>query len=254
MAFIAAVLFIASVALSLSLRIAQEYQRAVVFRFGRVTGPRGPGLFFLLPLVERSALVDLRVVTCKLDTQETVTRDGVAVKVNAVLWYRASNPVRVLVSVEDWHSAVKQAAETAMRDAIGQNELDHLLKDRQNANNALCAQLSSAVSKWGVEISAVELKDLDIPEGMQRAIAKEAEAVREKRARIIKAQGEMEAAAKLSDAALTMAATPGALELRRLQAITEIGAERNSTIVVAMPMDAVSAASSTIALARAGAN
>jgi regulator of protease activity HflC (stomatin/prohibitin superfamily) len=237
------------VLLLLTVRMAQEYQRAVIFRFGREVGVRGPGLFFLIPLVERAVFVDLRTVTRQLETQETVTRDGVAVKVNAVLWYQAVDPVRTVVRVVDWHDAVRQAAETGMRDTIGQNELDHLLKDRLNANLSLKNLLAAAVGKWGVEVTAVELKDLDIPEAMQRALAREAEAVREKRARIIKAEGELEAATKLAEAAQIMAATPAALELRRLQTLSEIGAEHNSTIVVAMPAE--SHAGTMAAMARA---
>lgn len=238
-----------------SIRMAQEYQRAVIFRFGREVGIRGPGLFLIIPGAERAVIVDLRTITRQLETQETVTRDGVAVKVNAVLWYQAVDPVKTVVAVADWNEAVKQAAETAMRDTIGQNELDLLLKDRLNANLDLKRMLSAAVEKWGVEVTAVELKDLDIPENMQRAIAKEAEAVREKRARIIKAEGEMEAAAKLNEAALIMSPHSAALELRRLQALTEIGAEHNSVIIVAMPTDASNTATSAgIARAVAEAN
>jgi regulator of protease activity HflC (stomatin/prohibitin superfamily) len=231
-----------------SIRMAQEYQRAVMFRFGRVIGIRGPGIFLKIPFAERAVFVDLRTVTRQLETQETVTRDGVAVKVNAVLWYQAADPVKTVVSVADWNEAVKQAAETAMRDTIGQNELDHLLKDRLNANLDLKNLLSTAVQRWGVEITAVELKDLDIPENMQRAIAKEAEAIREKRARI-KAEGEMEAANKLNEAAGIISRNNVALELRRLQALTEIGAEHNSVIIVAMPTDSHGAAV-TAAIAR----
>ena len=238
------------VLLAASVRMAQEYQRAVIFRFGRVIGIRGPGLFLKIPFAERLVRVDMRTITRQLETQETVTRDGVAVSVNAVLWYQAVDPVKTVVNVADWNEAVKQAAETAMRDTIGQNELDHLLKDRLNANLDLKTLLSAAVQKWGVEISAVELKDLDIPETMQRAIAKEAEAIREKRARIIKAEGEMEAASKLNDAADIMSRNSVALELRRLQALTEIGAEHNSVIIVAMPPES-QAAGMTAAMARA---
>jgi regulator of protease activity HflC (stomatin/prohibitin superfamily) len=233
-----------------SIRMAQEYERAVIFRFGRVVDTRGPGLFFKLPLAERAAFVDLRTITRQLETQETVTRDGVAVKVNAVLWYQATDPVKTVVEVADWNEAVRQAAETAMRDTVGQNELDHLLKDRLNANFDLKTLLTATVQKWGVEISAVELKDLDIPENMQRAIAKEAEAIREKRARIIKAEGEMEAADKLNEAAQIMSRNSVALELRRLQTLTEIGAEHNSVIIVAMPTES-NATAMTAGLARA---
>jgi regulator of protease activity HflC (stomatin/prohibitin superfamily) len=221
-----------------SVRLAQEYQRAVMFRFGRHVGMRGPGLFFILPFgMERSVFVDLRTITVKLDTQETLTRDGVAVKVNAVLWCQAEYPDQTVLTVVDWQQAVRESAETSLRDTIGQSELDELLKHRLTANEALKQLLVAAVTKWGVKVTAVEIKDLDIPEQMQRAIAKEAEAIRERRARIIKADGEMEAAGKLAEAAAIMAATPTALELRRLQTLSEIGAEHNSTIVVSMPTD-----------------
>ncbi len=246
-----AIVVLVIIILANTIRMAQEYQRAVIFRFGRVVDTRGPGLFLKIPLAERAVIVDLRTITRQLETQETVTRDGVAVKVNAVLWYQAVDPVRTVVSVADWNEAVKQAAETAMRDTIGQNELDHLLKDRLNANLDLKALLSSAVVKWGVEVIAVELKDLDIPETMQRAIAKEAEAVREKRARVIKAEGELEASAKLNEAAIVMSRNPAALELRRLQTMTEIGAEHNSVIIVSMPNEMGTTAATSAALARA---
>ncbi len=244
-------LLVAAGLLAASLRLAQEYERYVVFRLGRVTGARGPGLFFLIPLIERATLVDTRTITSQLATQETVTKDGVAVKINAVLWFRAENPVRTVVEVLDWQGAVQQAAETAMRDTIGQNELDGLLKDRVRVNEVLLQSLSASVTKWGVQVVAVELKDLDIPENMQRAIAKEAEAVREKRARIIKAEGESEAAAKLAEAAQTMAANPMAMELRRLQTLTEIGAEHNSTIIISTPNGAGAEVAQVAAVARA---
>lgn len=234
--FVTAAVILVVIAL-LSIRMTWEYQRAVVFRLGRLAGLRGPGLFLLIPLAETSIRVDLRTVTLELDTQETVTKDGVAVKVNAVLWYRAVDPIQTVIAVSNWNNAVKQAAETALRDTIGQNELDSLLKNRVTANEALKVLLTKAIAKWGVEAMAVELKDLDIPESMQRAIAREAEAVREKRARIIKAEGELEAAQKLTQAATIMAAAPGAMQLRHLQTLSEIGAEHNSTIVVALPAD-----------------
>jgi regulator of protease activity HflC (stomatin/prohibitin superfamily) len=220
-----------------SIRMAQEYQRAVIFLLGRVVGTRGPGLFLKLPFIERAVIVDLRTITTQLETQETVTSDGVPAKVNAVVWYHAVSPAKTIVAVLDWHEAVRQAALTALRDTIGQSELDHLLKDRLNANLNLKRLLGVAVEKWGVEITTVELKDLDIPENMQRAIAKEAEAIREKRARIIKADGELEAATKLNEAAAIIAPHPTALELRRLQALTEIGVEHNSVIIVSLPVE-----------------
>jgi regulator of protease activity HflC (stomatin/prohibitin superfamily) len=229
--------------LILSVRMAQEYQRAVIFRLGRLKGHRGPGLYFLIPFIERRVTVDLRTITQQLDTQETLSSDGVAVKVNAVLWYRAADPERTVVSVANWRNAVQQAAETGMRDTIGQSELDGLLRDRLSVNARLLEVLRTTVQRWGVEIEAVELKDLDIPEQMQRAIAREAEAIREKRARIIKAEGEMAAAQQLAEAATIIGAHPAALEIRRLQTISEVGAEHNSTTVLMIPTEFLAAAS-----------
>ena len=237
--------FIVFAAVVLALRsfgINQEYQRGVVFRLGRLIESKGPGWFWLVPIVDRVVKVDIRTVTRALDTQETVTRDGVAVRVNAVLWYRAVDPARVVTSVVNWDSAVIQAAETAMRDAIGQSGLDQMLKDRVSINKRLNDMLSRTCLQWGVDIDAVEIKDLDIPENMQRAIAREAEAVREKRARIIKAEGEQEASQKLADAAKIIGSQPGALELRRLQTLSEIGVEHNSTIIAMFPTELLEAA------------
>ena len=237
--------FIVVVLLALALRsfgINQEYQRGVVFRLGRLVESKGPGWFWLIPLVDRVVKVDIRTVTRALETQETVTRDGVAVRVNAVLWYRAVDAARVVTSVVNWDAAVIQAAETAMRDAIGQSDLDQMLKDRVSINKRLNDMLSRTCLQWGVDIDAVEIKDLDIPANMQRAIAKEAEAVREKRARIIKAEGEQEASQKLADAAKIIASQPGALELRRLQTLSEIGVEHNSTIIAMFPTELLEAA------------
>ena len=225
-----------------SFGINQEYQRGVVFRLGRLEETKGPGWFWLIPLIDRVVKVDLRTVTFALDTQETVTRDGVAVRVNAVLWYRAAEPKLVVTAVVNWQSAVIQAAETAMRDAIGQSDLDQILKDRTTINGRLLELLRQTCVQWGVAVDAVELKDLDIPEQMQRAIAREAEAIREKRARIIKAEGEQQAAQTLADAARIIGEGPGALELRRLQTLSEIGVEHNSTIVAMFPTELLEAA------------
>jgi regulator of protease activity HflC (stomatin/prohibitin superfamily) len=243
MSTLGVVAVIVIVLLIMSVRMAQEYQHAVIFRLGRLKGHRGPGLYFLIPLIERRVTVDLRTITQQLDTQETLSSDGVAVKVNAVLWFRAADPERTVVAVQNWKVAVQQAAETGMRDTIGQSELDGLLRDRLSVNAKLLEVLRAAVERWGVEIEAVELKDLDIPEQMQRAIAREAEAIREKRARIIKAEGEMEAAAKLAEAAKLIGVHPAALEIRRLQTISEVGAEHNSTTVLMIPGEFLAAAS-----------
>jgi regulator of protease activity HflC (stomatin/prohibitin superfamily) len=225
-----------------SFGINQEYQRGVVFRLGRLAATKGPGWFWLIPLVDRVVKVDLRVITFALATQETVTRDGVAVRVNAVLWFRAVDAARVVTTVMDWTSAVIQAAETGMRDAIGQSDLDQMLKDRTSINSRLLELLGRTCEQWGVAVDAVEIKDLDIPEQMQRAIAREAEAIREKRARIIKAEGESEASRTLAAAARTIGEVPGALELRRLQTLSEIGVEHNSTIVAMFPTELLEAA------------
>ena len=225
-----------------SFGINQEYQRGVVFRLGRLRETKGPGWFWLIPIIERVVKIDQRVITYALATQETVTRDGVAVKINAVLWFRAVDAAKVVTTVMDWTSAVIQAAETGLRDSIGQSELDLILKDRTSINARLLELLDKTVKQWGVTVDAVEIKDLDIPEQMQRAIAREAEAIREKRARIIKAEGENEASAKLAEAARTIGQVPGALELRRLQTLTEIGVEHNSTIIAMFPTELLTAA------------
>ena len=242
---IAILLFLLIVALPTffkSFGVNQEYERAVLFRLGRLGEAKGPGWYWLIPWVDRVVRVDLRTITSVLDTQETVTRDGVPVKVNAVVWYRAKDSTRVVTTVENWQGAVVQAAETAMRDAIGQSDLDTMLKDRVMINQRLQDMLTRASEHWGVVIDSIEMKDLDIPEQMQRAIGREAEAVREKRARIIKAEGEREAAQTLAEAAAVVGSTPGGLELRRLQALTEIGVEHNSTIIAMLPVELIEAA------------
>jgi regulator of protease activity HflC (stomatin/prohibitin superfamily) len=241
-AFLALLLIVLLIVSLKSFGINQEYERAVLFRLGRLGQTKGPGWFWLIPFVDRIRRVDQRIITYQLETQETITRDGVAVRVNAVLWFRAESPVQVVTSVENWITATVQAAETSLRDAIGQSELDQMLKDRLTINKRMQELLREASIKWGVEVDSVEIKDVDIPEQMQRAIAKEAEAIREKRARIIKAEGEQVAAQKLSEAADTISGSPGALELRRLQTLSEIGTEHNSTIVAMMPVELIHAA------------
>ena len=246
MAFLSGLLvFVLVLLLVLALKsfgINQEYQRGVLFRLGRLGQTKGPGWYGMIPFVDRVVRVDQRIITYQLETQETITRDGVAVRVNAVLWFKAESPVQVVTAVEDWKAATVQAAETALRDAIGQSDLDLMLKDRASINNRLQQLLREASLKWGVEIDSVEIKDVDIPEQMQRAIAKEAEAVREKRARIVRAEGEREAADKLSQAAEVIGTAPGALELRRLQTLAEIGVEHNTTIVAMLPVELIHAA------------
>ncbi len=227
------------------LRIAREYQRAVVFRLGRYTGMRGPGLFWLIPLgFENETRIDLRVFTLPIEQQETITRDSVTVKVNAVLWYKVRDPEKAVLTVENFRAAVQQVALTGLRNVIGQHDLDEVLKSRDSINAILKRNVGEITAPWGVEVELIEMKDVEIPQEMQRVMAMEAEAIREKRARIIKADAEYEASRKLADAAQLMVGNPAALELRRMQMVAEVGAENNSTTVIMVPADFVHIAGS----------
>src|ERR1700733_10166676 len=227
------------------IRIAREYERAVVFRLGRFTGLRGPGLFWLIPMgVENETRVDLRIVTNPIEQQETITRDSVTVKVNAVLWYRVENPEKAVLTVEDFRRAVQQLALTTLRNVIGQHDLDEVLKERDKINTLLRKTVFETTTPWGVTVELLEMKDVEIPQDMQRVMAMEAEAMREKRARIIKADAELEASKKLAEAAQLMVGNPAALELRRMQMVAEVGAENNSTTVIMMPAEFVHMAGS----------
>src|SRR6202167_5197143 len=227
------------------LRIAREYERAVVFRLGRYAGLRGPGLFWLIPLgVENQTRVGLRIVTNPIEQQETITRDSVTVKVNAVLWFRVEDPEKAILTVENFRAAVQQVALTSLRNAIGQHDLDEVLKERDKINALLKKNVLENTSAWGVTVESLEMKDVEIPQDMQRVMAMEAEAMREKRARIIKAEAELEASQKLADAAQLMVGNPAALELRRMQMVAEVGAENNSTTVIMIPADFVHIAGS----------
>src|ERR1700691_5208518 len=221
-------------------RIAREYQRAVVFRLGRYTGLGGPGLFWLIPLgVENETRVDKRLVTNPIEQQETITRDSVTVKVNAVLWYRVEDPQKAVLTVQDFRGAVQQLALTTLRNVIGQHDLDEVLKERDKINTLLRETVFETTIPWGVTVELLEMKDVEIPQDMQRVMAMEAEAMREKRARIIKAEAELEASQKLAEAAQLMVGNPAALELRRMQMGSEVGAENNSTTVIMIPADFV---------------
>src|SRR5437762_9080430 len=234
---------LALVALALSgIRIAQEYQRAVVFRLGRYHSVRGPGLYYNIPLIEWQRKVDMRTITVNVEPQETITKDSVTIKVNAVLWYRVTEPFKAILEVADFRSAVYQGALTSLRNIIGQHALDEVLKERDKINTQLRAIVDQATDPWGVQVEMVEMKDVEIPHAMQRAMAREAEAIREKRARLIKAEAEQEAAAKLSEAAQQIAGSPFGLELRRMQMISEVGAEQNSTTIIMMPSEFVTVA------------
>lgn len=224
------------------LRVANEYQRGVVLRLGRLTGLRGPGLYFLWPIIDRQTLVDLRVVTADVERQEAITKDNVPVKVDAVVWYRVREPAKSVIEVQDVHEAVTQVALTTLRNVLGRHSLDDLLKEKDKLSEELRQSIDLATDPWGIDVQMVEMKDVVIPETMQRAMAQEAEALREKRARIIKAEAELEAAARLKEAAAIIMQSPAGLELRRMQMITEVGAEQNTTTIVMMPSEFVTMA------------
>lgn len=224
------------------IRIAQEYQRGVVFRLGRYRATRGPGLYWNIPLLEWQRRIDIRTVTVDVERQETVTKDSVTIKVNAVLWFRINEPAKAVIAVADYRAAVYQITLTSLRNIIGQHALDEVLKERDKINETLGKIVDVATAPWGIKVEMVEMKDVEIPEAMQRAMAREAEAIREKRARIIKAEAEFEASEKLSQAARAMMKNPLALELRRMQMISEVGAEHNSTTVITLPSDFITLA------------
>src|SRR5262245_10242899 len=243
--FTAGVLIVAGAVLALlasGIRVAQEYQRAVVFRLGRFHSVRGPGLYYNLPLLEWQRRVDMRTITVNVEPQETITKDSVTIKVNAVLWYRVTEPFKAILEVADFRSAVYQVALTSLRNIIGQHMLDEVLKERDQINRQLRSIVDQATDPWGVQVEMVEMKDVEIPQAMQRAMAREAEAIREKRARLIKADAEQEAATKLVEASQQIADSPFGLELRRMQMISEVGAEQNSTTIIMMPSEFVTLA------------
>jgi regulator of protease activity HflC (stomatin/prohibitin superfamily) len=230
------------VLLAFSVRIANEYERGVVFRLGRLVGTRGPGLYLLLPFIEWQILIDLRIVTAAVEQQVAITKDNVPVKVDAVVWYCIVDPAKAVVRVKEVHTAVTQISLTTLRNIIGRHTLDDVLKEKDKLSEEMRKTIDDVTEPWGVQVHMVEMKDVVIPESMQRAMAQEAEALREKRARIIKAEAEMEAATRLRDAAEIIMSSPAGLELRRMQMITEVGAEQNTMTVVLMPSEFVSMA------------
>jgi regulator of protease activity HflC (stomatin/prohibitin superfamily) len=220
----------------------REYQRGVIFRLGRFKHVKGPGLYWVVPLIDQKVQVDIRTDTVDIESQETVTRDSVTIKVNAVLYYKVKSPEKAIITVKNYPSATYQAALTTLRNVIGQHILDEVLKDRDKINQAVREIVDQITDPWGLEVELVEMKDVEIPQTMQRAMAKEAEAVREKRSRMIKAEAEQEASEKLSLAAQHIAENPAALELRRMQMISEVGVEHNTTTILLMPSDFVTMA------------
>lgn len=226
--------------LAASLRIVQEYERGVIFRLGRCVGARGPGLIFLIPGIERMRKIDLRVITMDVPTQEVITRDNVTVKVNAVVYFRVVNPVDTAIKVYDFIKATSQLSQTTLRSVLGQSELDELLANREEINHRLQKIIDEGTEPWGIKVSMVEVKDVELPPTMQRAMAAQAEAERERRAKIIHADGEYQAAEKLSEAAKILSQNPATLQLRYLQTLREIAANQNSTVVFPIPIDMLS--------------
>ena len=222
-----------------AIRIAKEYERGVIFRLGRVIGTKGPGLFLLIPVVDRMVKIDLRIVTMSVPPQEVITRDNVPVRVNAVLFFRVIDARNAVVTVENFIMATSQIAQTTLRSTLGQADLDHLLAERDKINQQLQQIIDEQTAPWGIKVTTVEVKDVEIPQTMQRAMARQAEAERERRAKIIAAEGEFQASEKLASAANIISAEPIALQLRFLQTLVEVASEHNSTTILPVPIDLI---------------
>ena len=229
--------FFGLIAVGASVRILREYERGVVFRLGRLIAQKGPGLILLIPFIDRMVKVDLRTVTLNIPPQEVITRDNVPAGVNAVAYFRVIDPRKAITEVENFLLATSQISQTALRSVLGKAEFDQLLSERERLNEELQTIIDESTEPWGVKVTAVEIKDVEIPEQMQRAIARQAEAERERRAKIINSEGEFQAAQKLNDAADIISANPASLQLRYLQTLLEIGSNQNTTVVFPLPMD-----------------
>src|SRR2546423_2750062 len=234
----ALVLVLVSVAVS-AIRVVQQYERGVIFVLGRLIGAKGPGLFLVPPFVSHMVKVDLRIVTLTVPTQEVITRDNVTIRVTAVIYFYVVDPIAAVVNVVNFNQATTQIGQTTLRNVLGQSELDELLAERKKINRDLQAIIDEQTERWGVKVTAVEIKDVELPTTMQRAMAKQAEAGREKRAKVIHAQGELQASTQLAQAAEGIGSKPAALELRYLQTLTEIAVEKNSTIIFPLPIDLI---------------
>jgi regulator of protease activity HflC (stomatin/prohibitin superfamily) len=232
-----AIVILVALFLSSAIRILNEYERGVVFRLGRVIKAKGPGLIILIPVVDKIVKVSLRLVAMDVDPQDVITRDNVSVKVNAVIYFRVIDPVKAVIEVENYQYAMSQLAQTTLRSVCGQAELDELLAAREKINAELQEILDTHTDPWGIKVATVELKHIDLPQEMQRAMAKQAEAERERRAKVINAEGEFQAAAKLAEAAEIIQEHPMALQLRYLQTMREMSAEKNTTTIFPFPMD-----------------
>lgn len=222
---------------SSAVKVVQEYERGVVFRLGRLVGPRGPGLFLIVPFLDRMVKIDLRVVTLDVPAQEVITRDNVTIRVNAVLYFQVFDPSLAVIRVTDYVRSTFQIAQTTLRSVLGESELDELLAQRERINQRLQQIIDEQTEPWGIKVSIVEVKDIELPQTMQRAMARQAEAEREKRAKIINAEGELQASQALAQAAGIIATQPTSIQLRYLQTLTDIAAEKNSTIVFPIPIE-----------------
>jgi len=238
---VAIILLIGVPLVSSAVRIVQQYERGVVFRLGRLVGTRGPGLNLIWPIIDRMVKIDMRVITMVVEPQEVITRDNVTVKVNAVVYFRVVHPEHAVVEVLDYIRATSQIAQTTLRSVLGQSELDELLAHRDRINAVLQRIIDEQTEPWGIKVSVVEVKDVELPQSMQRAMAKQAEAEREKRAKVIHAEGEFQASQTLANAARIIASEPQALQLRYLQTLTEISSEKNSTVIFPIPIDMLAA-------------
>lgn len=234
---VAAFIVVGLLLVTSTVKIVQEYERGVIFRLGRLVGARGPGLFFLIPFAERMQKMDLRIITHEVPAQEAITRDNVTVKVNAVVYFRVVDPEQAVVKAVDYLRATSLVAQTTLRSILGQSDLDHLLSQRDQINQSLQVVIDGQTAAWGVKVTSVEVRDLELPETMQRAMARQAEAEREKRAKVIHAEGEFSASQQLAAAAEVIGSQPATLQLRYLQTLTEIAAEKNSTIVFPLPLE-----------------
>ena len=232
-----AIIILLIVILSAAIKVLKEWERAVILRLGRLQPVKGPGLIFIIPIIDRLIRVDLRVVTLDVPAQRVITRDNATVEVDAVVFYRVVDPARSVVAVEDFRRASFFITQTTLRNVIGQSELDEVLAHREQVNQKLQLIIDEATEPWGIKVGTVEVKDVRLPESMQRAMAKQAEAEREKRAKIIHAEGEFQAAAQLAEAAGRLAQQPAAIQLRYLQTLTEIAVEKNSTIIFPIPIE-----------------
>lgn len=239
LACVAMLAFVALMVLLSSIKIVPEYERGVIFRLGRLMGARGPGLFLVVPVFERMVRVDTRVITMDVPVQEVITLDNVTIKVNAVLYFQVINPNWAVTKVMDYIRATMQIAQTTLRSVVGQVELDELLAQREKINQKLQQIIDEQTEPWGIKVTIVEVKDVELPQNMQRAMAKQAEAEREKRAKLIHAEGELQASKALAQAADVIAREPVTLQLRYLQTLTEIAVEKNSTIIFPLPIETV---------------